>query len=287
MLGDVIFQPGIRARAVPRRPGANPSMERAHQHLVWSYSSWGRRTASCGGPRIPATRERRPSVGPSPRRRPRWGHLEARQTWKRLDGVPGRPLPWWTSPRWMPGSSTPTPRSPALAASGDAATRDRSGLSHHGGSACPGRRVRAGSRLRCRALWRAQAGDPEGEAVALRATLLRALYLGDADGARRIAARQRRAESPRRCSRSSIRCSGHRGVRPDPARRRRSARDSRWRSSSSAPGDSSPRRAAGRAHLAIALIGSSSISDGDCWMGAKQDGKASRACAWRSPPSTA
>jgi len=198
MLGDVIFHAGYARHAVPLFVDAlrlDPSMERAHQHLIWSYQLLGN-----GDAMLAAAREyaRRVENAES------WGHLgraqaalgssqEARRTFEKAALL-------------FPNSAIPPADQAALLAwqldidgavarlapllERERPTRDRL-LGHMtlGGVLVQGGRARAAAAAFEEAAADArESQDGEAEAIALAADgLVHFLYLHDAEGARRIA----------------------------------------------------------------------------------------------------
>ncbi|HYS11264.1 MAG TPA: protein kinase [Myxococcales bacterium] len=197
MLGDVIFHAGYPKHAAARFRGAlalDPSMERAHQHLVWSYQLLGEKDAL-----LAAALEYQRRVNDDEA----WGHLaraqaavglisEARQTLEEAGRrFPGSALPvvdLAALDAWQFDTDAAVARLSPLLETQRARDRQRAYLTM-AGALVQGGRVRAAlEAFDAAALVAREAGDPEGEAVALAGNgLLRALYLGDADGARRIA----------------------------------------------------------------------------------------------------
>src|SRR6266436_2450540 len=197
-LGDVIFHAGYPKYAAPRFRDAlalDPTMERAHQHLVWSYQLLGERNAVLAAAQEYVRRVNGDEA---------WGHLgraqaavgeldRARQTFEQAAQL-------------FPHSALPAVDLAALDAwqfEVDAASarlspllepgwqpRERK-LAHLilGGALVQGGRARAAvAAFESAAAAAREARDPEAEAIALSAeALVRFLYLRDPDGARRIA----------------------------------------------------------------------------------------------------
>jgi len=198
MLGDVIFHAGYPKYAVARFRDAlalDPSMERAHQHLLWSYQLLGEKDALLASA-LEYTRRVNDDAA--------WGHLgraqaaaglmpEARQTLEEAMRLfPSSALPvadLAALDAWQFDVDGAVARlAPLLQPQRPPRDRQRAYLTLAGALVQGGRARAALDAFDAAALAARQAGDPEGEAVALAGNgLVRVLYLADAEGARRIA----------------------------------------------------------------------------------------------------
>jgi tetratricopeptide (TPR) repeat protein/predicted Ser/Thr protein kinase len=198
MLGDAIFHGGYPDHAAPRFRDAlmlDPAMERAHQHLVWSYQLLGEKDALLVAARDYVRRVNGVEA---------WGHLgraqaaagqlrEARETFEKAaqlfphSAMPTIDLAALDAWQFQVDAAA-TRLSPLLDPGRPARERQRAHLTL-GGALVQGGRARAAiGAFESAAAAAREAGDPEGEAIALAAdALVRFLYLRDADGARRIA----------------------------------------------------------------------------------------------------
>jgi len=197
-LGDVIFHGGYPKHAVPRFRDAlalDPTMERAHQHLVWSYQLLGERNAVLAAAQDYVRRVNGDEA---------WGHLgraqaavgeldRARQTFEQAAQLfPHSALPavdLAALDAWQFEVDAAAARiSPLLGPGWQPRERKLAHLTL-GGALVQGGRARAAvAAFESAAAAAREARDPEAEAIALSAeALVRFLYLRDPDGARRIA----------------------------------------------------------------------------------------------------
>jgi len=271
-------------------------MERAHQHLVWSYQLLARGTRCWRRPRITSAASTATKPGATSARPGRGGRagpgaadvraggttLSAQRT---AGGGPGRAGRMAIQGRRRGGAALAPARARVAAA------RARACASHPGGALVQGGRARAAvAAFESAAAAAREARHPEAEAIALSAeALVRFLYLRDPDGARRIARDAAARAFPRPCSRSCIRCSARSTNTGESCARWETLLPTRRsRPFASAPAATSPARARGLGELAARSPYRDFLQYliADSWMQAKEDGKPSRRCfsrARRSP----